>query len=184
MATRLPFLHNVWWSQIVNSELSGYDYLRRPVQRLSRHPVSYIQLLRLYFGMWCTDTALVGLRTAFPQRKKHYRLIYVYDLLELFCHFLHRSQFAFRNFHLEDIIPAQFIYKFKKVTWLPVDVCVWGCMCVVMCLRASFTYFAEVLHCPHKRIVTVTKVYIARNNIHVEIIRFRKISAFIDIWNF
>ena len=32
----------------------------------------------------------------------------------------------------------------------------------------------EVLRCPHKRIVTITKVYIARNNIHVELIRFRK----------
>ena len=40
------------------------------------------------------------------------------------------------------------------------DVCVWGCMCVEMCLRASFTYFGEVLRCPHKRIVTITKVYI------------------------
>ena len=36
-------------------------------------------------------------------------------------------------------------------------------------------YFAvQVLRCPHKRIVTITKVYIARNNIHVELIRFRK----------
>ena len=32
----------------------------------------------------------------------------------------------------------------------------------------------EVLRCPHKRIVTITKVYIARNNIHVELIRFPK----------
>ena len=38
---------------------------------------------------------------------------------------------------------------------------------------ASFTYFGEVSRCPHKRIVTTTKVYIARNNIHVEILRFR-----------
>ena len=41
---------------------------------------------------------------------------------------------------------------------------------------ASFTYFGEVLRCPHKRIVTITKVYIARNNIHVEIIRSRFIQ--------
>ena len=47
-----------------------------------------------------------------------------------------------------------------------------------------FTYFAEVLRCPHKRIVTITKVYIARNNIHVELIRFRKNSDFIDIGKF
>ena len=41
---------------------------------------------------------------------------------------------------------------------------------VCLCHRAaSFTYFGEVLRCPHKRIVTITKVYIARNTIHVEI---------------
>ena len=39
---------------------------------------------------------------------------------------------------------------------------------------ASLTYFGEVLLCPNKRIVTMTKVYIASNNIHVEIIRSRK----------
>ena len=67
-----------------------------------------------------------------------------------------------------------------------VRVCVggWVCGCVGVCLwiswkfvssqlrAASFTYFGEVLRCPHKSIVTITKVYIARNNIHVEIIRF------------
>ena len=37
---------------------------------------------------------------------------------------------------------------------------------------------------PHKRIVTITKVYIARNNIHMELILFRKNSDFIDIGNF
>ena len=47
--------------------------------------------------------------------------------------------------------------------------------CVCLCHRAaSFTYFGEVLCCPHKRIVTITKVYIARNTIQVEIIRFHK----------
>ncbi len=46
-------------------------------------------------------------------------------------------------------------------------------------------FFAEVLRCPHKRIVTITKVYIARNNIHVELIRFRKKNSdFIDIGKF
>ena len=44
---------------------------------------------------------------------------------------------------------------------------------VCLCHRAaSLTYFGEVLLCPHKRIVTITKVYITRNNIHMEIIRF------------
>ena len=42
-------------------------------------------------------------------------------------------------------------------------------VCLCHC-AASFTYFGEVLRCPHKRIVTITKVYIARNNIHVELI--------------
>ena len=62
------------------------------------------------------------------------------------------------------------------------------CVCVAgvcLCNRAaSFTYFGEVLRCPYKRIVTITKVNIARNNIHVELIRFRKNSDFIDIGNF
>ena len=56
---------------------------------------------------------------------------------------------------------------------------------VCLCHRAaSFTYFGELLRCPHECIITNTKVYIARNNIHVELIRFRKNSDFIDIGNF
>ena len=36
----------------------------------------------------------------------------------------------------------------------------WPAGCVCLCHRAaSFTYFEEVLRCPHKRIVTITKVY-------------------------
>ena len=38
-----------------------------------------------------------------------------------------------------------------------------------------------MLRCPHKRIVTITKVHIARNNIHVELIRFRKKIAILLI---
>ena len=61
----------------------------------------------------------------------------------------------------------------------------WVRLSVYLChSAASFTYFGEVLRCPHKRIVTITKVYIARNNIHVELIRFRKNSNFIVIGNF
>ena len=42
------------------------------------------------------------------------------------------------------------------------------CGCVCLCHRApAFNYFGEVLRCPHKRIVTITKVYIAINNTHV-----------------
>ena len=48
-----------------------------------------------------------------------------------------------------------------------------------MCVSyASLTYFGDLLRCPHKRIVTITKVYIATNNIH------RKISGFNGILNF
>ena len=39
---------------------------------------------------------------------------------------------------------------------------------------ASFTYFGELLRCPHKHIVNMMKVYIERKNIQVELIRFRK----------
>ena len=35
-----------------------------------------------------------------------------------------------------------------------------------------------------KRIVNIMKVYIERNNIQVELVRFRKNSDFIDVWNF
>ena len=41
-------------------------------------------------------------------------------------------------------------------------------------LRASFTYFEDLLRFPHKRIVTVTKVYIARSNMQVQFIRFHQ----------
>ena len=86
----------------------------------------------------------------------------------------------------------QSIYKFKKAR----D-CLWASQPVwVSCLwirwkfvssqlrAASFTYFGEVFRCPHKRIVTITKVYIASNNIHVEIIRFRKNTDFNYILKF
>ena len=49
---------------------------------------------------------------------------------------------------------------------------------------ASLTYFGDLLRCPHKRIVTITKVYIATNNIHVKIKRFRKNSGFNEILKF
>ena len=50
-------------------------------------------------------------------------------------------------------------------------------------LRASFTYVGDLLRCPDKRIVTITKVYIARNNQHVQFIRFHQKSiAFIHVY--
>ena len=41
------------------------------------------------------------------------------------------------------------------------------CVCVSYVIHL---HFGDLLRCPHKRIVTITKVYIATNNIHVEII--------------
>ena len=76
--------------------------------------------------------------------------------------------------NLQDISDSTYLYINLRTSR--------DCLCVSvaagqlrLCHRAAlFTYFGEVLHCPHKRIVTITKVYIARNNIHVELIRFRK----------
>ena len=65
------------------------------------------------------------------------------------------------------------IYQFKKVTWLPLFVCDNVCMYVCQ-LSASFTYFGQLLRCAPKRIVNIMKVYIKRNNMQVELIRFRK----------
>ena len=41
-------------------------------------------------------------------------------------------------------------------------------------LPDSFTYFGDLSCSPHKHIVTITKVYIVRNNIQVELTRIRK----------
>ena len=39
---------------------------------------------------------------------------------------------------------------------------------------ASFTSFGQLLRCAHKRIVNIIKLYIERNNMQVELIRFRR----------
>ena len=41
-------------------------------------------------------------------------------------------------------------------------------------LGVAFTYFGQMLCCAHKRIVNIMTVYIERNNIQVELKRFRK----------
>ena len=41
-------------------------------------------------------------------------------------------------------------------------------------LGASFTSFGQLLRCAHKSIVNIMKVDIERNNMQVELIRFRK----------
>ena len=49
-----------------------------------------------------------------------------------------------------------------------------GFKCV--CIRSSLhsVRFGQLLHCAHKRIVNIVKVYIERNNIQVELMLFRK----------
>ena len=48
-------------------------------------------------------------------------------------------------------------------------------MCnLCVCVLASFTSFGQLLCCAHKRIVNIMKVYIERNNMHVELMRLRK----------
>ena len=51
-----------------------------------------------------------------------------------------------------------------------------------VCFLASIysVRFGQVLRCAHKRIVNIMKVYIEKNNVQVELIRFRKNSDFID----
>ena len=45
-----------------------------------------------------------------------------------------------------------------------------------VCIRSSLhsVRFGQLLRCTHKRIVDITKVYIERNNMKVELIRFHK----------
>ena len=69
---------------------------------------------------------------------------------------------------------------YKLATSLTFEkLCVWGRgndvgMSVPVSATRFIYLFRVLLRCPHKRIVTITKVYIARKNIHVEIIRFCK----------
>ena len=52
-------------------------------------------------------------------------------------------------------------------------------------LRVSYPLHLLILgSCSHKRIVNIIKVFIERNNIQVELIRFRKNIDFIDVGNF
>ena len=52
-----------------------------------------------------------------------------------------------------------------------------GCLCgwVFVCIRSSLhsVRFGQLLRCAHKRIVNIIKEYTARNNMQVELIRFR-----------
>ena len=44
-----------------------------------------------------------------------------------------------------------------------------------VCIRSSLhsVRFGQLLRCAHKRIVNIMKVYIERNNMQVELVRFR-----------
>ena len=121
-------------------------YFLRPCRVRVIHSVRFVQLLR------CAHKG----RTCLPFRKK-YRL---------------NSRLLLRN----DGPPICHDYSIQAYSIDDSSAPVWiRWMFVSTQLRAaSYTYFGEVLRCPHKRIVTITKVYIATNNIHVEIIRFRK----------
>ena len=77
---------------------------------------------------------------------------------------------------------ASTLYKFKRVTWLPsyfvrLSVCMLD-ICLFVCqLLASFSNIVpsgQLLRCADKRIVNIMKVFIERNNMQVELIRFRK----------
>ena len=67
-------------------------------------------------------------------------------------------------------------------------VCLRACVCVCVCARISSSLhsvcFWQLLLCAHKRIVNIMKVYIERNNMQVELKRFRKHIDFIDVGNF
>ena len=58
-----------------------------------------------------------------------------------------------------------------------VCVCVCVCVCGFVVSATHLIYFGDLLRCAHKRIVTIMKLYIARNNIQAELIRFRKTLA-------
>ncbi len=55
-------------------------------------------------------------------------------------------------------------------------------MCVVIRSSLHSVRFGKLLRCAHKRIANIMKVYIERNNIQVELIRFRKNSDFINVY--
>ena len=55
-------------------------------------------------------------------------------------------------------------------------------MCVGIRSSLHSVRFGQLLRCAHKRIVNIMKVYIERNNIQVELIRFSKNIDFIHVY--
>ena len=45
-----------------------------------------------------------------------------------------------------------------------------------------FVRYGQLLRCAHKHIVNIMKMYIERNNMQVELIRFRKNIDFIHVY--
>ena len=103
---------------------------------------------------------------------------YCYVLLGIFF-LLSRHAWPYRNPHRGSTLRAntssylvpylQYIY-YINLRRSRDCLYVWGCGSAT---RASLTNFGDMLRCPHKRFVIITKVYIARHNIQVELIRFR-----------
>ena len=116
---------------------------------------------------WCVKHSLgpISLNTIMGTRLCRILSIRLHSFILLWMHVC----VSFKSIYIN-------LRRSRDCLWM--HVCVWGCLCVGMCLPASFTYFWEELRCPHKRIVTITKVYIARNNIGPtrghNTIRFRK----------
>ena len=88
-----------------------------------------------------------------------------------------------------------YIYKFKKVTWLPSYLVrlefVWMFVCLYVSFHVGSTLHLDLvrlgqllggLRCVDKRIFNIMKVYIERNNMLVELIRFRKTILFIHVY--
>ena len=55
-----------------------------------------------------------------------------------------------------------------------VRVCVLACLCVCIISSLHSVRFGQLLRCAHKRSVNSMEVHIEKNNMQVELIRFRK----------
>ena len=60
--------------------------------------------------------------------------------------------------------------------------CLFVCLFVTVSSHLHLVRFGQLLRCADKRIVNIMKVYTERNNMQVELIRFRKNIDFIHIY--
>ena len=58
--------------------------------------------------------------------------------------------------------------------WMFVNLLLCGFVALWLCGCASFIYFGQLLYGVHIHALSIMKVYIKRNNIQMELIRFRK----------